>query len=169
MMSYEVLLSEALPRPLAAVRRTVPVAAIPRLIQGLLGEVWQFLGEQKIRSSGHNVAIYLAASGGAGGGTGGEGGSSSAERSVDAWFGVEVHEVIPASDQVVATSTPDGRVASAVHWGQYADLGNAHTAVREWCQANGHRITGTSWEVYGDWFDDWAKVRTDVFYLLATR
>ena len=35
-----------------------------------------------------------------------------------------------------------------------------------WCRANGHRMTGTCWEVYGDWFDDWAQVRTDVFYLL---
>ncbi len=35
--------------------------------------------------------------------------------------------------------------------------------------AQGGRITGASWEVYGDWSEDWSKVRTDIFYLLEPR
>jgi effector-binding domain-containing protein len=155
-MSYEIIVSTALPRPLAAVRKTVRLAELSALIQGLLGEVWQFLGSNAIRSTGHNVALYLSTSG------------RGANLSCDAWFGVEVHETIPPSEQVVATSTPAGRVAATVHWGQYTGLADAHAAVRAWCQANGHRLSGPSWEVYGDWSNDWANVRTDVFYQLES-
>jgi effector-binding domain-containing protein len=154
MASYEVQLSTALPRPLAAVRRAVPRTEISAVIRDLLGEVWRFLADNKIRSTGHNVGIYDAV------------GERDGDVLMDATFGVEVHEVIPASDQIVATATPAGRVATTVHWGEYTRLGEAHDAVQAWCRANGHRITRTCWEVYGDWFDDWAKVRTDVFYLL---
>jgi effector-binding domain-containing protein len=153
-MAYEVRLSTALPRPLAAVRQTVKRSDLPTVIQGLLGEVWRFLGDNTVRSTGHNVALYLAASG------------SGPDVTLDAWFGVEVHETLPPSERVVATSTPAGPVASTVHWGRYSNLGDAHDAVQAWCRENGHRTTGTCWEVYGDWSDDWAKVRTDVYYLL---
>ena len=154
-MSYEVLVSTALPRQLAAVRRTVKASEIPSVIQGALGEVWSFLGEHRIRSSGHNVALYGPADGGSG-----------PDTLVDAWFGVEVHETIPASDRILTTATPAGLVASAVHWGEYSSLGDAHAAVRAWCQANGRGFSGVAWEVYGDWFDDWSMVRTDVIYQL---
>jgi effector-binding domain-containing protein len=124
------------------------------VIREQLGEVWQFLRANNIYSTGHNVGIYTIADA-----------SGGADPLMDATFGVEIHEVIPASDRIVAVSTPAGRVASTVHWGDYARLGDAHAAVQAWCRANGHRTT-TCWEVYGDWFDDWSKVRTDVFYLL---
>jgi effector-binding domain-containing protein len=153
-MSYEVQLATTLPRPLAAIRRTVKQAELPNLIRGVLGEVWQFLRDNRIRSTGHNVTLYLAAHG------------QGADLSLDTWFGVEVHEVIPASELVVATSTPAGPVATTVHWGPYSELGGAHEAVLSWCRTNGRHLAGPSWEVYGDWFDDWAKVRTDVFYAL---
>jgi effector-binding domain-containing protein len=152
-MTYDVCLSTALPRPLAAVRQAVVPSEIPAVIQGLLGEVWQLLRDNDVRSTGHNVALYTES-------------SRQAGAPLDARFGVETHETIPASDRVFATSTPGGPVASVVHWGEYSSLGAAHDAVRAWCAANGKRITGTAWEVYGDWADDWAKVRTDVYYLL---
>ena len=39
-------------------------------------------------------------------------------------------------------------------------------AVREWCAEQGHTLAGPNWEVYGDWTDNPAELRTDVFYLL---
>jgi hypothetical protein len=155
MPEYEVLVSTALPRSLAAVHRTVRVSEIPAVIRDELGKVWQFLAEQKVKSTGHNVAVYGPAGGGSG-----------ADALVDVWFGVEVHELIPPSDQVTQISTPTGPVVSTVHWGDYAGLGGAYDALKSWCQTSGRRAAPTSWEVYGDWFDDWSKVRTDVFFLL---
>jgi effector-binding domain-containing protein len=155
-VEYEVVTSEVLPRPLAAVRTTVKLADLSVQIGSLLGEVWQFLANNKVRSTGHNVAIYLSSSG------------SGPDLTLDAWFGVEVHETIPASDRVVAVSTPAGRAASVVHWGDYARMHDAYEALESWCDANGHKPARTKWEVYGDWNDDWAKVRTDVFFLLES-
>ena len=153
-MIYEIRVSAALPRPLAAVHHVVRSSEIPSVIQGLLGEVWQFLREQSVTSTGRNIAIYTGASDG------------QPDPLLDAVFGVEVHEVIPSSDRVVAAETPAGPLVSTVHWGRYDRLGEAHDAVQAWCRANGHRLSGTCWEVYGPWSDDWAKVRTEVIYLL---
>jgi len=156
-MSYEVLTSTALPRQLAAVQRTLRSSEVSGVIREELGQVWQFLAEHKVKSTGHNVAIYAPAA--SGGGTG-------SDMLLDAWFGVEVHELIPASEKVVQMATPTGPVVSTVHWGDYAGMRGAYDALKSWCQTTGRRATATSWEVYGDWFDDWTKVRTDVFFLL---
>src|SRR6476660_1128423 len=111
MPEYDVLLSTALPRQLAAVQRTLRSSEISGVIRETLGEVWQFLAEHKVKSTGHNVAIYGPAA--SGGGTG-------SDTLLDVWFGVEVHERIPASEKVVEMATPAGPVASTVHWGEYA-------------------------------------------------
>src|SRR5690349_2650600 len=118
-MTYDVRVSTTLPRPLAAVRQIVAKAEIPAVIQGLLGEVWHLIREHEIRSTGHNVAVYTRIDG-------------HPER-LDALFGVEIHETFPASERVVATSTPAGAAASVVHWGEYSRLGAAHDAVQAWC------------------------------------
>ena len=52
------------------------------------------------------------------------------------------------------------------HVGDYGRLGEANAAILEWCRANGRKHAGPSWEVYGHWNDDPAKLRTEVYYLL---
>ena len=42
----------------------------------------------------------------------------------------------------------------------------AHDAVMAWCRQHGHETALPFWEIYGDWDDDPAKLRTDVLYLL---
>jgi effector-binding domain-containing protein len=42
----------------------------------------------------------------------------------------------------------------------------AHEAIHQWARENERRLTGTSWEVYGHWSDDPAKLRTDIYYLI---
>jgi effector-binding domain-containing protein len=82
--------------------------------------------------------------------------------------GVEVFQTFTGNDRVVCSKLPDGFVATAVHWGPYHRLGEAHDAIRKWCTEHGHGPAGPAWEVYGHWEDDPAKLRTDVFYLLRT-
>jgi hypothetical protein len=47
----------------------------------------------------------------------------------------------------------------------------AHDAIQHWCAANGPRLAGPSWEIYGHWEPGWndnpALIRTDVFYQIA--
>ena len=72
---------------------------------------------------------------------------------------------------LIAT-TPAGTVAWTTHVGPYTSLGAAHDAVAQWCRANGHRLAGPNWEIYGHWQNEWnnnpSRIRTDVFYLLAS-
>ena len=63
--------------------------------------------------------------------------------------------------------TPAGEVASTVHTGPYDQLGNAHGAIHAWCAANNRKIGQASWEIYGDWTDDPARLETTIKYLLA--
>jgi effector-binding domain-containing protein len=37
-----------------------------------------------------------------------------------------------------------------MHTGPIARIGDTHQAVCEWSQANGYRLAGPRWEIYGD-------------------
>ncbi len=45
----------------------------------------------------------------------------------------------------------------------------ATAALERWCREAGRRPAGVNWEVYGDWDEDPAKRRTDVYCLLQAR
>ncbi len=65
------------------------------------------------------------------------------------------------------SSTPAGIVATTIHMGPYDQMKPAHDAIHQWTGENGWKIAGPSWEVYGHWSDDPARLRTDIFYLLS--
>jgi hypothetical protein len=65
------------------------------------------------------------------------------------------------------SSTPSGTVATAIYRGPYHQMKPAHDAIHQWARQNGRKLAGPSWEVYGHWSDDPAKLRTDIFYLLS--
>jgi effector-binding domain-containing protein len=73
----------------------------------------------------------------------------------------------PLTGRVVASTLPEGPVAMTVHRGPYAELGAAHDAVVQWCDREGHRRTGTRWEIYGPHRDDPAELATEIYWLLA--
>jgi effector-binding domain-containing protein len=80
--------------------------------------------------------------------------------------GVEVAGGFTARGPVRSVGTPAGEVAAVTHYGDYADLAGAYAALRQWCVAAGRQPSGTGWEVYGDWEEDPARRRTDVYFLL---
>ena len=57
-------------------------------------------------------------------------------------------------------------MATTAHYGEYSHMAGAYAALEQWCQDNGRRPAGVNWEVYGDWDDDPAKRRTDIYFLL---
>jgi effector-binding domain-containing protein len=69
--------------------------------------------------------------------------------------------------RVVASTLPGGTVATTTLRGGYDGLRAAHQAVRAWCAAQGHRLAGPRWEVYGHWHEDPARVETEIAWLLA--
>jgi effector-binding domain-containing protein len=148
-VQYEVRAGRADPRALAAVHAAT---AHPRLgadIVRLLDMVWPVLREQHIRT-GHNVVVYR----------GGDG----SMMTIDA--GVEVFTDFADSGEVRRRFTPSGDMATTAHYGEYSDMAAAYKAIEQWCSENGRRPAGVNWEVYGDWDDDPAKRRTDIYFLL---
>ena len=62
---------------------------------------------------------------------------------------------------------PGGRVITATHWGDYGKMKSTYDAIEAEIAAKGLKRTNRSLEIYGDWFDDPAKVRTDIHIYLG--
>jgi effector-binding domain-containing protein len=148
-MPDQIELRQVAPQLLAVVR---DVATSDTLAGKILGSpVWKYLRAHGIKSGGHNVVVYF------------DGGRPQFRVEI----GADVLAPFEGSDGVFCSATPSGRVATIRHIGPYARLAEAHSALLAWCEENRHRRTGVSWEVYGHWNDDPAKLETDVFYQLC--
>ena len=134
----------------AVMRARVAARDIPRGIMPLVDKVWRFVGAGGVPGHGHNIWLFHHREDG----------------EVDVEIGVQVATPFTDRDEVVATRTPVGRAAHAVHYGDFAGLPAVHDAIRRWCHANALAPTGDNWEVYGDWDEDPAKRRCDVYHLL---
>ncbi len=64
--------------------------------------------------------------------------------------GVQVSGSFDPAGRVVASTLPGGLVATATHTGAIAKIGDTHQAVCVWSKANGYRLAGPRWEIYGD-------------------
>ena len=150
-MDYQIELTQTKPIHTAVIRGRVPPKELARFIPAACGEVWTFARAAGLARPGRHMALYLDGQG-----------------SIE--VGVEVSAPFEGNDRVQCSALPAGRVATTVHFGPYPLLGQAHTAIREWCREQKHRCTGVSWEIYGHWQEEWnrdaSKIRTDVFYLL---
>jgi effector-binding domain-containing protein len=156
-MEYGVVVRNVDAAPLAAVRRRMPVAQIPEKFSEALDQVWQFLArhpELRRDGGGHNVFLYHHDMDRDGGGA----------LTID--FGVQVARPFEPDGEVFCAMTPAGEVAATTHRGSYNRLPAAHRAVHETVAESGWKMGGLSWEIYGDWYDDPAKLSTEVVYLL---
>ena len=151
MTPYSVQIQRCPGAPVAVVRRQVRAADLSRVVPECCGLVWNVVRAQQV-PAGRHVAIYW-------------------DDGIRLEVGVELHGPFVDRDEVVRSSLPAGTAAWTTHFGPYGALGAAHDAVRGWCDANGHRIAGPKWEIYGHWQAAWnadpSRIRTDVYYLLS--
>jgi effector-binding domain-containing protein len=138
------------PTFIAAVRHRTTFAALPRQIAGYFDVVYAAVRDGVVRPSGHDVAIYRNAS----------------EQGVDVECGVQVPSKFADVEPVECRELPRGEAATTAFWGPYERLAEAHDRVAAWAVESGRALAGVFWEIYGEWDDDPAKVRTDVFHLL---
>lgn len=150
--NYRVSLERSVPRTIAAVKARVPVLRVKSVFRDYLDQVYAAGLSGAVQLDGQNVFVYHSVPDQAG--------------SADVAFGVGTTAPFEGVGNVQPVAVPVGEVATTTHWGEYSRLGAAHDAVLAWCRANGRRLTGTRWEVYGHWTDDPAQLRTDVYYLL---
>jgi hypothetical protein len=150
-MGYDVRLEQISSRPLAVVRRRASSQELSRVVPDACGAVWSVVRAAQVKGAGRHVAVYL-------------------DGEINLEVGVELDAPFAGHGEVVGSATPAGAVATAVHFGPYAGLHEAHRAIRKWCADHGYALAGPNWEIYGHWTDEWnsdpAKIRTDVYYLL---
>jgi len=148
-VTYQIRLENVPAQPTAVVRVQASQSELARVIPALCGEVWEFARNAKLPRPGRHLALYL-------------------DGAITLECGVEVTAPFAGSDRVVCSSTPAGLAATTTHIGAYAELGAAHRAILDWCEQQGVRRAGPSWEVYGHWVEPPALPRTDVYYLLLS-
>ncbi|HYV24398.1 MAG TPA: GyrI-like domain-containing protein [Pyrinomonadaceae bacterium] len=153
-MSYQVVTKTLSAQTLAAVRRRVRIGEVGKAWGSALDLVWEFLRQNEgLRTDGHNCFLYQHPARG--------------DAEMVAYFGVQVIRPFPDAGEVVSTETPAGEVAMTTHIGSYGKLTAAHEAINAWRAASGRVFGRYSWEIYGDWTDDEAKLETQVVYLLS--
>ena len=151
-MQYQIEVKQSEPAYTAVIRSRVPKGELSKFVPAACGEVWSYFRSAGLPKPGRHIALYL-----------GDG-----QGSVE--VGAEVRDQFAGNDRIHCSRLPAGRVATTVHFGPYGLLGQAHTAIREWCAQHGHRPPQISWEVYGHWQESWnadpSQIRTDVYCLL---
>jgi len=151
-MSEEITVHEVEAQTIAAVRARMRIAEVPQRFGPLLDKVWSVIRAGDAQKHRHNVFVYRVR-------------DDSDEADVE--IGVQVAPCFSGAHEVIGTNTPAGRVAHAVHYGEYHELPGVHQAIIGWCSEQGLERAGVNWEVYDDWEEDAAKRRTDVFHLLT--
>src|ERR1035438_8696785 len=105
-MGYTVTVQQIGPQWIAAARGLLPEGNIGAAMLGLLGQAWDLVKRNGIKTDGQNVAIYRG------------GHIEAGPRLLEPCEG--------------CVATPSGLAAGVVHMGPYEALGRAHAAIRPW-------------------------------------
>jgi effector-binding domain-containing protein len=151
-MNYEFQVLETPERRLMAIHDQARGAELPKKIKSNLDEVWAYLRANGA-NTGHTVVVYRDFD------------RTTGAMTID--VGVQVDAALPGNGKIVPVTTPGGLIATTVHLGPYDKLGNASSALHEFCKTHDHPIAGPTWEEYGDWTAEVSKLRTDVFVVVA--
>jgi len=139
------------PAPTAVVAAATTWAEFPKIWGPMLDQVWSFLrgdAPEGLYKQGHNVMLYK-------------------DDVPNVEVGVQVSRSFDPTGHVVASALPGGLVATATHTGPIAQIGDTHQAVREWGTANGYRLAGPHWEIYGDPDPSTGHFDVEVFWSLV--
>jgi effector-binding domain-containing protein len=150
-MTVDVTVKTVEPTATAVVAATATWAEFPKMWGPMLDQVWSFIrsgAAEGLYQQGHNIMLYQ-------------------DDVPHVEVGVQVSGSFEPAGHVVASALPGGLVATAAHAGPVARIGDTHRAVREWSEANGYRVAGPRWEIYGDPDPSTGDFDVDVFWLLV--
>jgi effector-binding domain-containing protein len=153
-MTADVSLRTVAPRPTAVVSQTTTWKQFPGVWKPLLDEVYGFVRSRQADLAPdegpevwRNAFLYL-------------------DDQPTVEIGVLVSGSFEPHGRVVPSQLPGGEVVTAVHRGDYAELGRTHDAVGEFTAAHGLVRVGPSWEIYGHWREDPSELETEIYYLV---
>jgi hypothetical protein len=147
---YPVVEVSVAPRLVAGVRAQVARGQVGREFGRHLDQVYAAARAGAVQLDGQNIFIYRDCSGDL--------------LTID--FCVGATAPFAPVGAVLPWYTPAGPAAMTTHQGDYGGLGAANAAISAWCRAHGRTPAGPSWEVYGHWQADPARLRTEVYHLL---
>ncbi len=137
MPEQEVVLKQTDAQYVLAIREIIPT---PEHVGVLLGESYGAVMQRGIQPSAPPIAIFH------------DGEFKPADMDVEIGLPVaaNTHTPIPLDGDrsLVLKELPAAAVASIIHQGPYDTLSASYTAIGQWIEANGYRITGASREVY---------------------
>ena len=150
-MTVDVTVKTVEPTPTAVVVAATTWVEFPKTWGPMLDKVWSFLrgdAPEGLYKQGHNIMLYK-------------------DDVPNVEVGVQVSGPFDSAGHVVASTLPGGLVATATHAGPIAGIGDTHHAVCEWSKANGYRLAGPRWEIYGDPDPSTGDFDVDVFWSLV--
>ncbi len=133
---------------LAVAQKQLMRAEVSSKILGLFDIAYTWLKTSGVKKAGHNYAIY----------------DQCMPDRMRVRVGFPVSEYFSGNDLVQCIELESGRAAHVRHTGPYNKLQAAYDGLLEWCAREGHKTSGESWEVYGDWHDDPSKLVTDIYF-----
>jgi effector-binding domain-containing protein len=137
--------------PTAVVIASTTWAEFPTIWGPMLDEVWSFLrgaASEGLHQKGHNIMLYR-------------------DDVPNVEVGVQVSGSFDPVGRVVASTLPGGLVATATHTGPISEIGDTHRSVCGWSKANGYRLVGPRWEIYGDPDPSTGHFDVDVFWAVT--
>ena len=138
---------ETTPTLLAMVRCKAQQRDVPQALVAGLDKIYAVLRAHGARS-GRNVAVYIDMTDGV----------------VTFQAGVEIDARFEQQGEVVVSATPGGRAAHVVHIGDYASMAATTMAAMQAMIAQKLPVGGLNWEVYGEFEEDPAKRRVDIYF-----
>jgi effector-binding domain-containing protein len=132
MWSSEVTLKKVDPMTVASIREVVPTYAD---MGADFGEIFAFLGKNKVAPAGPSLAIYYD--------------EGYKERDIDVESAVPVATPLASTDRVKVRELPGAeQMACLVHEGSYEGFSDAYSNLLGWIESNGYRIVGPNREIY---------------------
>jgi effector-binding domain-containing protein len=130
MPNHEVVIKKVESLRVAALRAVIPAYKD----QGpLWGELYQTLGPHHAQFAGPCITVYYD--------------EGYKESDVDVEACQPMRGAVPVAGRVTAHELPGATMASVIHTGPYATIGEAYNALNRWVDANGYRIVGPVREV----------------------
>lgn len=86
---------------------------------------------------------------------------------VDVEGGMPVAASVAESGDIKASEVPNGRMATASHFGPYDTISDTHKVLYQWLAEQGYQQAGPVWEVYvtdPGAEPDSSKWQTDIYY-----
>jgi effector-binding domain-containing protein len=149
-VTVEVTVKTVDPTPTAVVMAATTWAEFPMVWGPMLDKVWSFMrgdAPEGLNKQGHNIMLYK-------------------DDVPNVEVGVEVSGSFDPVGDVVPSALPGGLVATATHAGPIGRISDTHAAVSGWSKANGYRLAGLRWEIYGDPDHSTGDFDVEVFWSL---